>query len=601
MEGLRNTPGFLGTDASLLADINLIAHILMYIVLCLGVTAQLRRKYHWHDRFQIPVVVLNFFFIAFIMIPSFLTIAPQLPGKLGDPFYLIPTIHAALGLLTQGIATYCLLAGLKILPRKIGVLRFWMWTTFVLWTIVTILGIGIYIVWYTGGSSSAGTANEHAADLVGEHNAAEIGVAATQAPAEAVTEHAQEPVAVEPTNAPAGAVEEHAEATIELVQEHAAEATVELVEEHAAEAAAATTEPSATPAPTATPAPPTPTPAPVRVGLLTVSDDKVHSDKVSLALAGVTPPPDGSVYEAWLEGENQPPFSLGKLTLNGDAINHTFTDPNGRNLLGLYNSMFISVEPANDTDPAPSGVKAYAGQVPTVVMGPIRLAVAAAPDTPDKNGYALRALNQVLKIQPEVGFQKDYSIAQNDLSALKIQAEGILNVIEGKSSPNFGDRDGSGDVYNPGDGFGLLGSGSGAGYLQAVLTQTTAVAQAEGASPETALKAQQTQAAAQNSVRLAEQIRDLELQILKAADTASVTNLVNQVAGLTQSLTDTDGVDLADPGKGGVRTMYDLAQLMGSIEVFPVPSEGVAPAAAPSTPELIDEHAGESGSEHAGN
>jgi hypothetical protein len=402
-------------------------------------------------------------------------------------------------------------------------------------------------------------------------------------------------VVVEPTAAPAEPVEEHAEATIEVAAEHA-EATIELVEEHAAEAVAATTtEPTATPEP----ATPTPTPVPVRAGLLTIGDDQVHSDKVSLTLTGVTPPPDGSVYEAWLEGEGQQPFSLGKLTLSGDAVNHTFTDPNGRNLLGLYNGMFISVEPTSDTDPAPSGVKAFAGQVPAAVMGPVRLAVAAAPDTPDGNSYALRALNQVLKIEPEVGFQKDYSIAQNDLAALKIQAEGILNVIEGQSVPDFGDRDGSGDVYNPGDGFGLLGSGSGAGYLQAVVNQATTAAQAEGASPETVLQAQQTQAAAENSIRLAEQIRELELQILQAADTAAAADLVNQVAGLTQSLTDAGGVDLADPGQGGVRTMYTLAQLMGSIEVFPVPGEAAAPAAAPPTPELIDEHAGES--EHAGN
>jgi hypothetical protein len=134
-----------------------------------------------------------------------------------------------------------------------------------------------------------------------------------------------------------------------------------------------------------------------------------------------------------------------------------------------------------------------------------------------------------------------------------------------------------------------------------VLNQATAAAQAEGASAETVLQAQQTQAAAENSIRLAEELRDLELQILKAADTASVADAVNQVSALTQSLTDADGVDLADPGQGGVRTMYNLAQLMGSLEVFPLPGPGAAPAAAPPTPELIDEHAGEAGSEHAGN
>ncbi len=575
MGGLRDIPGFLGTGGNLLVDLTLVIEILFYISLCLGVTAQLRKQYKWHDRFQIPVVVLNLFFIAFVMIPTFAAIIGQGIGQMPG----LVLAHAAVGTLAEGVAIYCLLAGLKILPRKIGVLRWFMWAAFVLWTLTLLLGIGLYISFYTGGDSSGGAVTEHAADLVEEHAATEVGIAPTVAPVETVAEHAEEPVAAEPTTVPVEPVEEHAAAPVEVVEEHAAE-PVEVV-----------AEPTATPEPAATP-------APVRVGLLTVSDDQVHSDKVTLALTGVTPPPDGSVYEAWLEGEGQSPFSLGKLTLSGDAINYSFTDPEGRNLLGLFNRAFISVEPAGDSDPAPSGVNAFEGELSPAVLEPVRLAVVAAPDTPDGDSYGLNALNQVLKIEPEVGFQKDYSIAQNDLAALKIQAEGILNTLEGQSAPNFGDRDGSGDVYNPGDGFGLLG----AGYLPAMVNQAIAAGQIQGASPETVLQAQQAQVAAENAIRLAEQIRDLELQILQAADTAAAADLVNQVVALTQALTDADGVDLANPAQGGVRTAYTLGQLMGSIDLFPVAGEVAAPAAAPTPiPELIDEHAGESVSEHAGN
>ncbi|MBE7471128.1 MAG: hypothetical protein DPW09_42340 [Anaerolineae bacterium] len=577
MGGLREIPGFLGTGGNLLVDLTLVIEILFYISLCLGVTAQLRKQYKWHDRFQIPVVVLNLFFIAFVMIPTLIAIISSGVGNMPG----LVLAHASFGVLAQGVAVYCLLAGLKILPRKIGVLRWFMWAAFVLWTITLLLGIMLYIDFYTGGDSSGEAVTEHAAELASEH-AAEVAVAPTVAPIETVAEHAEEPVITEPTEAPVEPVEEHAEAPVELVEEHAAEPV---------EVAA---EPTATPEPP----PPTPTPAPVRAGLLTVSDDQVHGDKATLALTGVAAPPDGSVYEAWLEGETQTPFSLGKLTLQGDAINHTFTDPAGRNLLALFNRAFISVEPTNDNDPAPSGVNAFEGEVSAAALEPIRLVVAAALDTPDGDGYALNALNQVLKIEPEVGFQKDYSIAENDLAALKIQAEGILNILEGQDAPNFGDRDGSGDVYNPGDGYGLLGFG--AGYLPAIATQAAAAAQVEGASPETVLQAEQAQAAAANAISLAEQIRDLELQILQAGDTASAADLVNQVVALTQSLTDADGVDLANPGQGGMRTLYTLGQLMASIELFPVAGEITAPAAAP-TPELIDEHAGDTVSEHDGN
>ncbi len=570
--------GFLGTDASLVADFNLVIHILMFIVLCLGVTAQLRRKYHWHDRFQIPVVVLNILLILFIMLPSFLTIAPDVPANLNNTFFLVPTIHVIVGLLAQGVATYCLLAGLKILPRKIGVLRIWMWIAFVLWTIATLLGIGIYLIWYTSSPSTAGGGvSEHAAELVGEHVATEGEVAATQPPAaEPVEEHAEEIIAAQPTAPPTE--------------------PVELVEEHAAEPAEVAIEPA-----TPTPEPsPTPTPAPVRVGLLTVSDDQIHGDKVTLTLTGVTPPPDGSVYEAWLTGEEQQPFRIGQLTVTGDAINHTFTDPQGHNLLGLYNGMFISAEPANDSDPAPSGTVVYEGAVPAAVMEQVRLAVVASPNTPDGDSPALNALNQVLKMEPEIGFQKDYSVPNNDLAALKIQAEGIINIIEGKSGPNYGDTDGNGEIYDQGDGFGLLGSGEGAGYLQAVINQAVAASQAEGASPEVTLHAEQVQTTAQNAIGWLEQMRDLELQILKASDAASQAAAVNQVVELMNRLKDADSAGLTDPSQGGVRAMYTYGQMMGAIEVFAVQSQPAPPAAEP-TPVLIDEHSAESVSEHDGN
>ena len=112
------------------------------------------------------------------------------------------------------------------------------------------------------------------------------------------------------------------------------------------------------------------------------------------------------------------------------------------------------------------------------------------------------------------------------------------------------------------------------------------------------LHAEQTQTAAQNAIGWTEQMRDLELQILQAPDTASAADSVNQVIELLNLLKDTDGTGLTDPSQGGLQAMYTYAQLMGAIEVFAVPGQA-APAA--PTPELIEEHAEESVSEHAGN
>ena len=76
-------PGF--WSASLFADITLIVQILFYLVLCAGVIAQLTGRYHLHDKFQAPVVVLNIVFIIFVMIPTFRFVAGDLPGNLSQP------------------------------------------------------------------------------------------------------------------------------------------------------------------------------------------------------------------------------------------------------------------------------------------------------------------------------------------------------------------------------------------------------------------------------------------------------------------------------------------------------------------------------------
>jgi hypothetical protein len=587
---LRELAGILGGGGNLLVDLTLIVEILFYVVLCLGITAQLKKQYKWHDRLQIPVVVLNLFFIGLVMMPSLVSIISSGLNKL-PPLVLA---HVGSGVLAQGLAVYCLLAGLKILPRKIGVLRYYMWATFILWTMTVLLGIGLYISFYTGGPDSAGRGQvEHNADLAAEHAATVVEAPATS-PAEVVQEHAEPPLAEPPTDTPLEPVEEHAQESLELTQEHA-EAPVASVPEPTAEPTEAPAEPVAT----ALPANPTPDSVPGRIGLLTTSDDKVHGDKVTLALSGVTPPPAGSVYEAWLSEEGRPPLSLGKLTLTGDIINHTFTDPKGRILLGLYSGMFISVEPATDNDPTFSGVMAYQGQIAPGVLAQVRLITAANPATPNGDGLALNALNQVVgKIEPEVVFQKNYSISNNDLAALKTQAEGIINIIEGQSGANFGDLDGNGEIYDTGDGFGLLGSGDGAGYLQAIINVAAAAAQAPGATAEVKLRAEQTQTAAANTIRLLEQIRDLELQILKVTDTAAAAAPVDQVAAWYNQLKNVDSAGLTDPTKGGIRTVYNYSYLIGAIEVFAVPGQEAAPTPT-LTPELIDEHAADS--EHAGN
>jgi hypothetical protein len=224
-----------------MATITLIVQIVFFLVLCLGVVAQLRRKYKWHDRFQIPVVVLNIFFILFVMIPTFRDVViSDFPNGLSQVPTQVTAIHGTLGLMAQLLAIYCLLAGLKILPRKIGVLRYFMWAAFVFWTATLLFGIGVYTIFYTDVLATVipGGGDE----IVAEHDA-DVAAPGTEAPisTEALTSTiAESPVGAEQA---AGTLDEHAEeaiATEEPAETIETPPTSETVDEHAAESAATT-------------------------------------------------------------------------------------------------------------------------------------------------------------------------------------------------------------------------------------------------------------------------------------------------------------------------------------------------------------------------
>lgn len=180
METLRAAPGFFGPNTNLLADITLIVQIMFYLILCAGVVAQLQNKHKLHDSLQIPVVVLNLFFIGFVMAPTFFSLSGSLSAQTTQPPVLVTATHAMIGTVTELLSIYCLLAGLKILPRKIGVLRYWMWGAFVAWTATIVFGIGVYIVFYANPMIEASPP------------------AQSQPDSEIISEHDESPAATEP-------------------------------------------------------------------------------------------------------------------------------------------------------------------------------------------------------------------------------------------------------------------------------------------------------------------------------------------------------------------------------------------------------------------
>jgi uncharacterized membrane protein YozB (DUF420 family) len=143
--------GFLATQAGFGADLNLVTQIVMGMALLAGVRLARNKRYAAHGACQATVLILNLLPIALVMWPSFHSqVVPGLPKHFGRRYYLVATVHGALGTVAEILGLYILLvAGTNILPQAWRFRRWklWMRIELGLWMAVLLTGIGTYCIW----------------------------------------------------------------------------------------------------------------------------------------------------------------------------------------------------------------------------------------------------------------------------------------------------------------------------------------------------------------------------------------------------------------------------------------------------------------------
>jgi uncharacterized membrane protein YozB (DUF420 family) len=91
--------GFLATDATFQADLNLVVQIVMGAALIAGSLLAKRKRYTAHGICQTTVLLLNLLMIGLVMWPSFQQqVRPAFPKVLHKWYYAAATIHAFLGI-----------------------------------------------------------------------------------------------------------------------------------------------------------------------------------------------------------------------------------------------------------------------------------------------------------------------------------------------------------------------------------------------------------------------------------------------------------------------------------------------------------------------
>lgn len=158
---LRVDPGFLGTNASMLSDLTLIAYILLLLPAMIAGYVFARRKMFapQHKYVMTGITLFNWVLIGFVMFVSFRDgVAPAIPDGLSDIEVALPAIHLITGGIAQILATY-LVSRMwleNVLPKSLLIknIKTPMRLTLALWLITTVLGISIYFTWYTDTSSA---------------------------------------------------------------------------------------------------------------------------------------------------------------------------------------------------------------------------------------------------------------------------------------------------------------------------------------------------------------------------------------------------------------------------------------------------------------
>jgi uncharacterized membrane protein YozB (DUF420 family) len=136
----------------------LIAELAMASCLVLGGFLARSGRIRLHAYLQSTVVLGNVPVILVWMLPAYLTyVVPALPGELDQPYYWVPTLMLALGLVVEVLGAYVIVvAGTNWLPERFRFRQYklWMRTVLVLWWVVLLTGIATYYLWLVAPASS---------------------------------------------------------------------------------------------------------------------------------------------------------------------------------------------------------------------------------------------------------------------------------------------------------------------------------------------------------------------------------------------------------------------------------------------------------------
>jgi plastocyanin/uncharacterized membrane protein YozB (DUF420 family) len=599
-----NGRGFLGTNASVLADISLLMGILVALVLTAGMLLAVMKRYTAHRWVQTAAVTINILQVLTIMVASFFkSAAPGIPQKLNETYYQAAAIHALLGVVTLLFGSFVMLRGNELVPRALRFKNYklFMRSAYSMYILVTLLGIWVYSVWYLNPPEPAAVAQVQ--PVAQAQNELTVPMANfVFNPKDIIIPVGTTVIWVNQDGAPHTATaDDGALFKSDLLSKgqsfkHSFDQVGEFAyycELHgsaggqdmagkikvvpAGEAPALVAAAPAIAAPTPQP---TPHALPDKyfgqpAGTAAFRDANGRSDQVQIALKlGSTPPADTALVAFLTTQDGADALSLGELKLDElGGASASYTAPDGANLAARFNRLVISQEPAGSNPAKPSGQPIFEGLLPAQAFQPLTQLLANGPGLPAQQGYVAGLRLQSDELVRHAQFVADAQAA-GDLAGLKRHAEHVYNLVAGSLDPKFGDLNGDGRSQNPGDGFGLLENGAQAGYLKATIDSASAASGAPDATDAIKAHAEHTRISAENIQQWSAEARDLALALTQAQDAAALKQQTDRLVTLGQWIqrgddANGDGEIAPIPGEGGGIVAYEHAQFMAGFGLFP--------------------------------
>jgi serine/threonine-protein kinase len=307
------------------------------------------------------------------------------------------------------------------------------------------------------------------------------------------------------------------------------------------------------------------------LGVLRFQDGTAPADQVTLSTDGMPQPAAGSQYEAWLiEDDAEQRVSVGFIQFDNDGKGSlTYVDPQGRNLIGMYHGVEITVEPNPDDSPNPSNVIAYSATLPDEGFMHVRHLLYSFDATPGQIGF-IDGLNTDTILLQQLAQEMLTAYQAGDEAKVRSLAEGMINVIVGKQGPDYQDWNQNGTVDDPGDGFGLLLNGDNEGYIEGTKTHANLSRTSADATQNMQIHGEHVQISADNVGKWIPPLRDQLMLITKSPFDASMEGMIRNSVALANQIqngVDVNGNEIIEPipGEGGTQTAYEHAYYMADI------------------------------------